>query len=262
MTKKPFISAVLLISVLVLFTACRSSQKINQNYLSADRPDSTSTRIWQSYEAKIQPGDRLSIFVTALNPTSAQIFNLSGGSGSGTGQGQSGYSVDQKGNILFPQLGFIHVGGYTKDQIRDTLLNRVSVYLKDPVVVVELINMKVTVLGEVAKQGPILLQEGRINILEALGQAGDINVTGRRDSVLVIREENNKREFGYVNLLSNEVFKSPYFMLQQNDVVVVPMNQRKAVQKDEQSFAERAFPYLSAVTSLGTLIVIIYNLFK
>jgi polysaccharide biosynthesis/export protein len=257
MIKNTFIVTVV-IAILVLFSSCGPSKKINQNYLSADRPDSTHTRIWQSYEAKIQPGDRLSINVTALNPASAQIYNLSGGA-SAPGQG---YSVDQKGNILFPQFGFIHVAGYTKDELRDTMIGRLVNYLKDPVVVVEFANMKVTVLGEVGRQGPIVLNDGKINILEALGQAGDITISGRRDSVLVIREEDNKRQFGYVNLLSNEAFKSPYFILQQNDVVVVPMNNRKASQKDEQNFAERAFPYLSALTSLGTLILIISNLFR
>jgi polysaccharide biosynthesis/export protein len=261
MTKKLFTSTVLLISVLVLFAACRSTQKINQNYLSADKPDSTSTRIWQSYEAKIQPGDRLSILVTALNPTSAQIYNISGGTSTGGGQ-VGGYSVDRNGNILFPQLGFIHAGGYTKDQLRDTLLNRLSVYLKDPLVIVEFINMKVTVLGEVVRQGPIPLNDGRINILEALGQSGNITPSGRRDSVLVIREENNKREFGYVNLLSNEVFKSPYFMLQQNDVVVVPMDKKKATQKDEPGFVEKAYPYVSILTSVASVILILFTIFK
>lgn len=247
----------------LLFTACKPRQVINRNLLSYDKPDSTHSRIWQDYQIKIQKRDRLSILVTALNPQSASIFNFNSSSGSGSAVVQ-GYMVDESGNILFPQLGFIHVEGYTKFQLRDTLLNRLKKYLTDPIVAVEFTNLKVTVMGEVGQQGPLPLTDSRINLLEALGAAGNITHSGRRDSILVIREENNQRKFGYVNLLSNDAFKSDFFMLQQNDIVYVPMVKSQATAKEatEGTFLEKSLPYISAVTSLTSLIWLIYSITK
>jgi polysaccharide biosynthesis/export protein len=155
------------------------------------------------------------------------------------------------------------VEGLTKFQVRDTLMNRLKKYLTDPIVIVDFANLKVTVMGEVGQQGPLHLTESRITLLEALGQAGNITTIGRRDSILVIREENNQRRFGYVNLLSNDAFKSDYFMLQQNDIVYVPMVKSKATAKDtEGTFVEKTLPIISALASLTSLIWLIYSITK
>lgn len=247
-----------LLLVIFTFTACRTT-KTNLNYFTADKRDSSHTRIWQSYEAKIQPGDRLSIFVTALNAESARPYNLSSGAAV-PGSSSAGISVDPQGRILYPQLGFIKAAGLTRNELRDTLLGRLQTYLTDPVVTVDFANFKVTVLGEVTRQGPIPVENGSITILEALGQAGDIPLSGRRDSVLVIREFAGKREFGYVNLLSNESFKSPYFTLQQNDVVYVQMNDRKIKQEQEQNFTRNLSIATSVIAVISTLGLLIVNL--
>lgn len=246
----------------LVFSACRTP-RTNLNYFSADKRDSSHARIWQSYEARIQPGDRLSIFVTALNPESAKPYNLLGGSTTGVsvpGSTTQGISVDQQGRILYPQLGFIRAAGLTRNELRDTLLNRLQEYLTDPVVTVDFSNFKVTILGEVGQQGPIQVADGTITILEALGQAGDIPLSGRRDSVLVIRENAGKREFGYINLLSNESFKSPYFSLQQNDVVYVPMNERKIKLEQEQNFVRNLSIATSIIAVISTVGLLIVNL--
>jgi polysaccharide biosynthesis/export protein len=260
MSKKITFIFSLAIFISLLFSACRTQKVQNRNFFSLDNPDSTHTRVWQDYQLRIQKRDRLSITVTALNPSSATIFNF--GSGSGTPTSAQGYAVDDQGNILFPQLGFIHVEGLTKFQLRDTLMNRLKKYLTDPIVMVDFTNLKVTVMGEVGQQGPQNLMEGRITLLEALGQAGNITPAGRRDSILVIREENNQRKFGYVNLLSNDAFKSDYFMLQQNDIVYVPMVKSRATARDasEGSFLDRSLPYISVLTSLTSLVWLIYSI--
>src|SRR5205085_1697387 len=115
-----------------------------------DTPDSSLLNVTQDYQIRIQKRDRLSIMVTALNPASASIYNFTSGGANSSAQG---YTVDEEGNILFPQLGFIHVEGYTKFQVRDTLLGRLKKYLTDPVVAVEFTNLKVTIMGEVSHQG-------------------------------------------------------------------------------------------------------------
>jgi len=241
-----------------VFNACKAP-KTNLNYFSADKRDSSHTRIWQVYEARIQPGDRLAITVNALNPESAKPYNIATAGGSGTQAGSSqGIVVEPDGRILYPQLGFIKAAGLTRIGLRDTLLSRLKTYLTDPVVAVEFVNFKITVLGEVNKQGLLPEADGNMTILEALGQAGDIAPTGRRDSILVVRETGNKREFGYVNLLSNEAFKSPYFVLQQNDVVYVQMNEVRMKQENEQVLVRNlsiATSILAVISTLGLLIL-------
>lgn len=220
---------VLLAGVLVImlsFSACKPPKTTNINYFSADKRDSSHERVIQQYEARIQPSDRLQITITALNPGSALPYALPA---PGT------LTVDSKGDILYPQLGVIKASGLTRNELRDVLIKKLSVYLTDPVVNVDFSNFKVTVLGQVNRQGPINVADGRLTILEALGQSGDITDYGKRDSVMVIREVSGKREFGNVNLLSNEVFKSPYFTLQQNDIIFVPMVKAKAMVSEKES---------------------------
>jgi polysaccharide biosynthesis/export protein len=263
MIQKTISLSVVSFLLIISFAACKT-QKANLNYFSADRRDSSYNRIWQDYEAKIQPGDKLAINVTALNPESARPYSLSAGSSSGTGMGGQtpGITVDPNGSILYPQLGFIKAAGLTKGELRDTLLNRLKIYLTDPVVTVDFVNFKITVLGEVGKQGPISVPDGSITLLEALGAAGDITMTGMRDSVIVIRESGDKREFGYVNLLSNTAFKSPYFALRQNDVVYVPMNERKVKTENEQVFVRNLSIITSVLAVLSTVGLLILNLTK
>ncbi len=240
------------------FTACKTPKNIN--YFSADKRDSSVYRTLQNYEAKIQPGDKLSIYVTALNAESAKPYNLSSGTGTAVlAQGQ-GISVDPSGRILYPQLGFIHAAGLTRNELRDTLLNKLSPFLTDPVVTVDFMNFKVTVLGEVGRQGVIPVPDGSITILQAIGQAGDIPVTGRRDSIMVIRESGGKREFGYINLMSNETFKSPYYYLQQNDVVYVSMNNRKLQTENDQLFIRNISVVTSVLAVLSTVGLLILNI--
>lgn len=244
--------------IIVLLSACKGPKSLN--YFSQDSRDSSHNRIWQNYEVKIQSGDRLAIYVTALNAASAQPYNLSSGTGTAVlAQGQ-GLTVDQQGKILYPQLGFIDVAGLTKDELRDTLLNRLKIYLIDPVVTVDFMNLKITVLGEVAHQGSFPITNGTITLLQAIGEAGDITSTGMRDSILVIRENNGRREFGYVNLLSNQAFKSPYFALQQNDVIYVPMNAKKVRSEQDQVFSKNLQVVTSVVTVLSTIGLLILNL--
>jgi len=193
----------------------------------------------------------LQISVLALNPASVQPYALGANGSPGVA------TVDKDGNILYPQLGYIKTAGLTRNELRTVLLEKLQVYLKDPVVSVEFANFKVTMLGEVKQQGPITVPEGRITILEALGQSGDITETGRRDSILIIREVNGRREFGNVNLLSNEVFKSPYFILQQNDVVYVPMVPQKALVAVKERKGVELSTIYSVLGILSTLTILI-----
>jgi polysaccharide export outer membrane protein len=202
-------------------------------------------------EPIIRKGDILSIIVYSDNPKATAIYNQSliampsepassadnaGGSASrvaSSGTPSSpGYQVNENGDIMFQGIGLLHVEGLTKAQLIDTLDVRLSPFLTHPYYSIRFLNYKFTMLGEVAKPGVVSIPGERINLLEAIALAGDLTFYGRRDNVLVIRENNNKREFARLDLTKPDIMKSPYFYLQQNDVVIVEPNKRKVPAND------------------------------
>lgn len=197
----------------------------------------------------IQKGDLISIIVYSDNPQATAIYNQSlitvatgagggaasepgGAAMSGGALSSPGYLVDETGNIEFQELGTLHVEGLTRTALKDTLTARLKEYLKNPYFNIRFLNYKFSMLGELTRPGTYTIPGEHINILEALGLAGDITVYGRRDNVLVIREVNGKREWGRLDLTKPEVMASPYFYLQQNDVVIVDPNKSKAASGD------------------------------
>ncbi len=138
-----------------------------------------------------------------------------------------GYLIDSDGNIDFPVVGKIKLGGLTRQTAIDYLKEQLKPYLSNPTIIIRILNYKVTVLGEVRNPGTITIPNERITLLEAIGIAGDLNITGLRKNVLVIRETDGKRTETLVDLTSKELFSSPVFYLQQNDVVYVEPNRAK-----------------------------------
>ncbi len=236
--------------VFIVFLLASCTTPKNINYLSSYPRDSSYTYIYQGFEVPIQVGDEVAVTVSALNPTSAIPYTL-----------PKGITVDQDGKILYPQLGAIKVEGLTRSQFRDLLITRLKTYLTDPVVTVDFLNFKITVLGEVAKPGTINLPQGRINILEALAQAGDLTVYGKKTPVTVIRENKGRREFGYINLLSNSLFTSPYYRLQQNDIVYVQGVENKPT-VEEQVNARKLSYTTSVLAIVSTLGLLIFQILK
>ena len=169
-----------------------------------------------------------------------------------------GYLVDSEGYIDVPVLGKIFVAGLTFQELKEQLLQQLATYLKDPVVVVRFLNFRVTVLGEVSNPSTFLLANERVTLLDALGQAGDITPYGNRTNILVIREQNGERNFGRLNIQDREIFQSPYFYLQQNDVVYVePLEEKTSTVRDQ---TQRILPWLSVITSLTTLVITLSRL--
>lgn len=241
----------LAISLFVFIMASCSSSK-TVNYLSYYPQDSSHTYIYQSFEVPIQPGDQLSIVVSALNTASAVPYNLPNPT--------KGILVEQDGRILYPQLGYIKAEGLTRTQLRDVIVNRLKTYLTDPVVSIEFLNFRVTVLGEVGTQGTLTQAEGNLNILQAIAQAGGLTVYAKKYPVRIIRENKGRREFGYVNLLSHSIFSSPYYRLQQNDIIFVESVENKPT-ASAQITQQRLTLITSIVAVLSTLTVLFYTVF-
>ena len=183
----------------------------------------------------IESNDILSIQVSSLNQDASSAFNVSNRQDvaattlSGIRNETAGYLVSSDGYITFPILGDIHVAGLTKMQLTDTLTKMLDdrKLLMDPIVSIRMLNFKVTVLGEVGHPSVIPVPSEKISLLEALGLAGDLTINARRDNVMIIREESGRKVIKRMNLNSSELFTSPYYYLQTNDVVYVEPNKAK-----------------------------------
>jgi len=219
---------------------------------------------------KLQQSDRLSITVSAKNPELAAPFNVMGGSyvvgekDSGSGLGVAGaggpsYLIDQQGNITFPILGNLHLEGLTLEQVRDLLGQRLSDggYIKDAIVKVELLNLKVNVMGEVNRVGIIDVPDSRINLLEAISKAGGLTRNAAADRVTVIREENGVRKKMLVNVESQDIFDSPAYYLQQNDILYV-----EPIAAENTPREDRNWRFTTIATGILTVILTALNLLK
>lgn len=176
-----------------------------------------------SFEAKLKVGDIISITVTTLNPEVSAPYNpVTPG---GVGQAVD-YLIDIEGNIDFPILGKIKVIGLTTEETKQLLKSKFEdgQLLKDPVIIIRILNYRVTIQGAVNAPGVYPVVGERISILEALGLAGDLSINGRRDNILVIRDFNGTKTYTRIDLTSKEVFNSPVYYLTQNDYVYVEPN--------------------------------------
>ena len=212
----------------------------------------------------IKSGDMLAISVSSSNPELAVPYNLfsarsqisSAAAANSSNKVASnvnydGYTVDSEGYIDFPVLGRIEVAGLTREEISAKIKGMLVSVMPDPVVTVTLLNFYITVIGEVTRPGTYNFPGDRLTVLEALGFSGDLTVYGNREKVMVIREQGGERHVEILNLKSKDVFKSPYFYLQQNDVVYVEAMGTKA--KSVSTF-NTYFPAITSLASLGTSI--------
>lgn len=215
-----------LLSVVLLLTGCATSEQIRYfQDIDYARLDNMSTQ----YEAVIKKDDLLSIVVSGPDKSVVAPYNLTlsetvNGSGI-TGnpeQNTLNYLVNAEGNISFPTLGTIHVEGMTRKQLVDYLTEKISADVKDPIVYVAFKNFKITVLGEVNNPGTFTVESEKINVLQALGRAGDLKLTAERDGILLLREVDGTLFHYKIDLRQSFILNSPFYYLQQNDVLVVP----------------------------------------
>jgi polysaccharide biosynthesis/export protein len=244
--------AVLLCGLLI--TSCASTK--NVVYLK-DAKDS-EVSIYDKLEPIIQRNDLLSITVTSPNAIASQPFNtaiaVSTQQVGYTSTQASGYLVDQDGYIDVPMLGHVKATGLTKKELKEKLTNLLidNKFLMQPVVTVRYLNFKVTVLGEVARPMVINVPDEKINILEALGFAGDMTVYARRDNVVLIREEGGKRITKRLDLNSDEMLRSPYYYLKTNDIIYVEPNKAKV---NANGNAKTWLPAVLSALSLSVVMV-------
>ncbi len=210
----------------------------------------------------VQPEDQLSIVVSSKDPELAEVFNLAIaqyriGYTNQNNQNTSAYTVDPDGNINYPIVGKIHIAGLNRHEVSDVIQNELinKNLLKDPVVTVEFLNATVSIIGDVARPGEYSIDKDNLTILQALSKAGDLNITGLREHVLVVREENGQDRAYRLDLTNPEsLMTSPAYYLQQNDVVYVEPNATKKRQATANGNTVLTPTFWISVASLLTTI--------
>lgn len=250
-----------------LLVSCQSYKKVP--YLQDTALVNDTEQSVRQTAVKVMPKDLLTIAVSCSTPELAAPFNLvnsgtaSGAEGKVMAQGTSSalqqYLVDNQGNINFPVLGEIHVGGLTKLEIENLIIDKLKVYLKEaPLVNVRIVNYRISVLGEVTKPGSFVVSNEKINLLEALAMAGDLTIYGMRDNVKLIRTgQDNKQEIITFDLNKAETVMSPYYQLQQNDIIYVTPNKTKAKNSDIGASTGLWFSGISILMSIANLLITI-----
>lgn len=260
---------ILYVLLAVFLCGCHASEKvIYLQDLVLDQEES----ITNPKDITVQPRDRISIVVSCKEPQLAMLFNLVDVSnrlgGQATGRlgahsgDVSGYTVDAEGYIEFPVLGRIYVAGLNRKQIADLIKDKLvsGDWIKEPTVTVDFLNLHFSVLGEVARPGQYAMSDDRINILEAISLAGDLTIMGVRSAIYVIREDNGKRIAHKVDIRSKDIFESPVYYLQQNDIIYVEPNSVRAGQSTINENNVRSITLWVSLASVITSIISIVSI--
>ena len=266
MNYKKFFLPMFLATALMMLGSC--STKNVAYFKNSSSVDLEPSRML--YDARIMPKDILTITVSTSDADAAIPFNMTVPTPLTQGQRNTysqallqSYLVDNNGNIDFPRVGQLHVGGLTKSEAEKLILEKIKPYMsktETPIVTVRMSNYKISVLGEVTRPGMYTVTNEKISILEALAQAGDLTIYGVRNNVKLIREDSTgKKSIHVLNLNDANLINSPYYYLQQNDIVYVEPNKVKA---QNSSVGSMTTLWFSATSILISLTSLLYNILK
>ncbi|MFI3315311.1 MAG: polysaccharide biosynthesis/export family protein [Rikenellaceae bacterium] len=251
----------------MIFISCNTQKKVI--YLQ-DNVINEKIELVADGEIRFKPNDAISIYVSSTTPSLAAIFNLSRSqlSANGTTSSYSGqnnslcYTVDSNGEIDFPIFGKIKVAGMTKQDIIADIKERIvsSGMLNDPIVTVEFDNLKFSTIGEFNSPGSYEILNEKTSILEAISMSGDLTINGMRDRVFLMRTESGKLITYQLDLKSKDIFSSPAYYIQQNDVIYVEPNTVKTNQSTVNGNTVKSTSFWISIASfMTTLIVLIAN---
>ncbi len=264
------IKFIMILSITTVILSSCANPKYVAYIQNSDSIDYTKSEIL--YDAKIMPKDILTITVNTVNPEASAPYNLVVSTALNTGEGSQTigtqralqtYLVDNQGKIEYPVLGTLSVGGLTKSECESMIHDRLKPFMnaaENPVVTVRMANFKISVLGEVARPGMFTVGNEKINIFEALAKAGDLTIYGVRDKVKLIRENaKGRKEVFTLNLNDAEIINSPYYYLQQNDIVYVEPNK---VKSQNSSIGQSTTLLVSATSILVSIAALVVNILK
>jgi polysaccharide biosynthesis/export protein len=248
-------------------TSCVSPKSIV--YFQGDSVRHSSQPVTKAYTPTIQPNDILTIIVGSLNNEANEVFNAPNSFTTASTNYSSiggariqplGYLVDSDGNVEIPLVGKLRIAGLKTSDAADTIRVRLLSYLKEPSVIVRNLNFKVSVLGEVRQPAVYVIPDEKITLLEVLSLAGDLTIYGNRNNVMIIREEDGKREYARLDLTSREIFNSPYYYIHKNDMIYIEPVKAKMLDTDSRI---RTVPLVvTIVGGISTLGILILNLVR
>ena len=241
-----------------MLEGCSSAKKLV--YFQGATGSDDTVMIPKPFVPTIKKGDVLSVQVSSLNPEASAYFNPTSAAEAGSIATtanplirSSGYLVDVDGKIKLPLIGQITVVDSTNAGASELITSKLKPYLKEPTVTVRNLNFRISVLGEVAKPALFTIPNEQVTLPEALGLAGDLTIYGRRDNILIIREEGNKRVFTRLDLTKRDAFQSPYYSLHPNDVIYVEPGKVRTTSVDKAYIlAPIAVGILSLVAIIAT----------
>ena len=259
MNKQSFLQTLPALLLLALLASCQNSKQLAYFQDLSDTSRVQYVNMAPYEPIRLQPDDQVQITISSTAPEAAQFFNLmtatpvsqvAGVVSTPSQSFQNVYTVSSKGMVTLPVLGDILAAGLTIDDLKMRIRGMLTDYLKDAIVSVRLSNFKVTVIGDVQRPIVVPVQGERINVLEAIGAAGDMTVYAKRFNVKVVRKANDLYEVAHLNFNSSKAFQSPYFNLKPNDVVYVEPNKNKGMLGETWNF------WVPVFTSFATLIVV------
>ncbi len=256
-----------LVLCVILLASCTTQKKIS--YFQDVRPN-VESKYAEGKDITVKPDDVLSIVVSSKNPELAMLFNLPkvqqiAGSGKSVMQSTTnielaGYTISSKGTINFPVVGEIYIAGQTKEEIVKTISDALITndLVKDPVVTVNFLNLTYSVMGEVSKPGLYNIEKNRTTILEALSNAGDLTIYGQRDKVFLTRTEKGKKITYQIDMRTSDLYNSPAYYVQQNDMIYVEPNKVRANQSTINGNTVQSTSFWISIVSLLTTVSLLF----
>ena len=248
----------MVVTVILMMVGCGSSKQVAY-WQNIDSISLTASK--GLYDAKIMPKDELTILVQTTDPLTSEPFNLRSTGQTSSKNQITGYLVDNDGMINFPIVGKIHVAGLTKTECEDLIKSKIQPYLartENPLVSVRTSSYRITVIGEVNRPGVIPVATEKISLIEALAEAGDMTIYGKRDNVLLVREDKSGEKHKVrLNMNDANIINSPYYYLQQNDIVYVEPHKVKARNTFFGSNTSIFYSVIGITTSLASLLITI-----
>ncbi len=234
--------------VVLTLSSCVPHKKIA--YFQDLENDSSVTSFINTHISTVHPSDLLSISISSLSEDASELFELKTGS-EDPNFASNTYLVREDSTVQIPVLGKLSVAGRSTGQVAKDVQTALKPYLKDPTVVVRIVNYRITMMGEVAKPGVYHVPNEKISILEAIGLAGDLTIYGKREDVKIIRSSGGKHQVHTVDLTSKSLFSSPDYFLQNNDVVYVEPS------KGKTSLDDNVYRILPLIISTLTLLIVV-----
>lgn len=239
---------------IALLASCKTGKELAYFQDLDKEAKKVDVRVAAYEPLRLQSDDQVQVVISSISPQAQQLFNLMGSavvSNTGLTQNmQSVYIISPSGNITIPVIGDVKVAGLTTDEAKVEIKKIVNEYLKDAVISVTLINFRITVMGEVLRPSTFQIAGEKIDLLQAIGMAGDLTIYAKRKNIKVIRKGNDKMEVGTLDLNDSKVMRSPFYNLRQNDIVLVESDKKKGLQ------AENLNIIIPAATSIISLIIV------